>query len=151
MIFQRKEQDSKMTHITCEQTLPSGIKWTKQRKDVYHVLIEAREPLSAQEIYNRILKKDACTGYAVSTIYRILSALEEKDLVLKSTLMGEDTALYEWNKGVHQHYAICLNCHKMIPVQTCPMEHLHFPVKEEEFEVTGHRMEIYGYCKDCKK
>ena len=140
-----------MTHDTCEKVLPSGIKWTKQRKDVYHVLTAAKEPLSAQEIYNRILRQDAHTGYAVSTIYRILSALEEKNLVLKSKLMDADTALYEWNKGEHQHYAICLNCHKKIPLKSCPMEHLHLPVNEVEFEVTGHRMEIYGYCKDCRK
>lgn len=36
-----------------DETYPSGIKWTKQRKDVYHILIETGEPLSAQEIYNQ--------------------------------------------------------------------------------------------------
>ncbi len=34
-----------------EQQYPQGIKWTKQRKCVYQVLSEAREPLSAQQIY----------------------------------------------------------------------------------------------------
>lgn len=138
-----------MNRTTCEKIYPSGIKWTKQRKDVYHILLEAKEPLSAQEIYNRILQQDEKTNYAVSTIYRILTAFEEKNMVLKSTLMGEDMALYEWNKGEHLHYAICLNCHKKIPLHSCPMEHHHMSVEDAEFTVTGHRVEVYGYCKDC--
>lgn len=140
-----------MNHTTGEKVYPSGIKWTKQRKDVYHILVEATEPLSAQEIYNRILKQDVKTNYAVSTIYRILTAFEEKEMVLKSTLMGEDTAVYEWNRGEHHHYAICLNCHKKIPLKKCPMEHQHMSVKDEDFTVTGHRIEVYGYCKDCNE
>ena len=138
-----------MNHTTCENVYPSGIKWTKQRKDVYHILLEEAKPLSAQEIYTRILRQNNETNYAVSTIYRILTAFEEKGMVLKSTLMGEDVAVYEWNKGEHQHYAICLNCHKRIPLKTCPMEHQHMHVKDEDFTVTGHKVEVYGYCKDC--
>ncbi len=128
------------------ESYPSGIKWTKQRKDVYHILIETGEPLSAQEIYNRILQRGQ-TGYAVSTIYRILTAFEEKNMVLKSTLIGEDTALYMWNRGEHLHYAICLNCRKRIPLKVCPMKHVK--IEEEAFTVTGHRVEIYGYCNGC--
>ena len=133
-----------------ETTYPSGIKWTKQRKDVYHILFDAAEPLSAQEIYNRFLKKNEQEGCAVSTIYRILLAFIEKNMVIKSTLMGADTALYEWNRGGHQHYAICMNCHKKIPLKNCPFEHLHETVENGEFLVTGHRVELYGYCKECQ-
>ena len=129
---------------------PAGIKWTKQRKDVYHVLLEATEPLSAVQIYNRILKTEAEVSYAVSTIYRILAAFEEKGFVEKSTFMGDGTVMYEWNKGGHTHYAICLTCHKKMPLHACPFEHMHMDADAEDFTVTGHKIEIYGYCKDCK-
>lgn len=134
-----------------EKTIyPAGIKWTKQRKDVYHVLLKATEPLSAVQIYNRILKNEAEVSYAVSTIYRILAAFEEKGFVEKSTFMGDGTVMYEWNKGGHTHYAICLACHKKMPLQACPFEHMHLGANAEDFTVTGHKIEIYGYCKDCK-
>lgn len=138
-----------MNHIICDKTYPTGIKWTKQRKDVYHILKEANKPLSVHEIYNRIIKENENTSYAVSTIYRILTAFEGNGFVIKSTMVGEDMAVYELNKGDHLHYAICLNCHKRIPLKACPMEHNHMSVKEEEFKVTGHKVEVYGYCKDC--
>lgn len=131
-----------------------GIKKTKQREEVFHILINATEPLSAQEIYQRLLtSSDEHTNYAVSTIYRILSAFEEKELVIKSSVPNGETALYEWNRG-HKHYAICLSCHKHIPLSRCPFEHANLekiPLEDtgDGFTITGHRVELYGYCKDC--
>ena len=44
-----------MEHV-CESKLayPPGLKWTKQRKDVYHVLLGASGPLSPAQIYQQI-------------------------------------------------------------------------------------------------
>lgn len=136
-----------------EQTkeYPQGIKWTKQRKDVYEVLLQAKEPLSAVQIYNQIEKTENSGNYAISTIYRILTAFEEKDMVTKTNWMGEGTIVYELNKGEHTHYAVCLNCHKHIPLHACPFEHLHFPETEGDFKITGHKLELYGYCKECNR
>ncbi len=129
---------------------PAGIKWTKQRKAVYEVLSASEEPLSAVQIYNLILQSSSEGGYAVSTIYRILTAFEEKGYVEKSTFMGEDTVMYEWKRNGHTHYAVCLGCHKKMPLQACPFEHLHLAAESDEFLVTGHKLELYGYCKNCK-
>ena len=134
-----------------ENIWPEGIKKTKQREDVFRVLIEAKEPLSAIEIYNRIQQKSGQINYAISTIYRSLAVFEEKGLVEKSTLMGEDTAVYEWHHGDHKHYAICLKCHKLVPLAKCPFEHVKLDTSDENFTVTSHKLEIYGYCKKCKE
>lgn len=126
---------------------PTGIKWTKQRKSVYDILVHAEEPLSVQDIYSRIIQKES--GYAVSTIYRILSAFEEKGMVMRSAWLGEDTALFEWNKGEHTHYATCLGCHKRIALPYCPLEQTIIAACDGDFTVTDHKLELYGYCKDC--
>lgn len=156
---------------------PKNIKWTKQRKCVYQVLSEAAEPLSAHQIYNLVLKETSEESYALSTIYRILAAFEENGLVNSTTWMGDDTVVYELERGEHRHYAVCLECHKRIPLQTCPFalaqmtgethgehhqghseehhhdDHDHNHGKQDEalreFTVTGHKIELYGYCKDC--
>ncbi|MBQ6888933.1 MAG: transcriptional repressor [Lachnospiraceae bacterium] len=130
---------------------PEGIKKTKQREDVFRVLVEAKEPLSAIEIYNRIQQQNGQINYAISTIYRSLAVFEEKGLVEKSTLMGEDTAVYEWQHGKHKHYAICLKCHKLVPLAKCPFEHVKLDTSDEDFTVTSHKLEIYGYCNKCKE
>lgn len=130
---------------------PAGIKWTKQRREVYQVLLAAKEPLSPVQIYQQILQQGEATGCAVSTVYRILSAFEEAGFVEKSTFMGEDTVTYEWKRAEHTHYAVCLVCHKKVALQACPFAHMHMDTDAGNFVVTGHKLELYGYCKDCEK
>ncbi len=128
----------------------AGIKKTRQREAVYQILAAAKEPLSAHEIYHRVEKDNQEDNYAISTIYRALAVFEEKGLVVKSTLMGDDTAVYAWNQGAHKHYAICLKCHKLVPLASCPFEHMEMNTNEEDFQITGHKIELYGYCRKCK-
>lgn len=128
---------------------PGGIKWTRQRKRVYEVLQEHHEPLSAVQIY-QLVEQDNEEIYAISTIYRILATFEEKGLVTKSSFMDDGQVVYELNRGEHTHYAVCLECHKRIPLESCPFAHLHIEGETGDFLVTGHKLELYGYCKDCK-
>lgn len=156
-------------HLTCNQGVrkadlpgqdnryPQGIKWTKQRKDVYEVLMQATEPLSAVQIYNLIEKTDDAGNYAISTIYRILTAFEEKNIVSKTSWMGDGTFVYELNKGGHTHYAVCMSCHKRIALHACPFEQIRLNtcedaqgLEQDGFVVTGHKLELYGYCSQCR-
>lgn len=132
-----------------ELQYPKGIKWTKQRKAVYQVLSRAKEPMSAVQIYHG-LDKEEQEAYAVSTVYRILATFEENGFVSKTTWMGDGTVVYELNRGEHTHYAVCLECHKRIALQACPFAHAHLEQETEDFTVTGHKLELYGYCKECK-
>ena len=133
-----------MEEHKCEHndiSYPKGLKWTKQRKCVYQVLEEATEPLSAVQIYNRIEKEHEGSDYAVSKIYRILATFEEHGMVEKTTFMGDGTVVYELNRGEHTHYAVCLECHKRIPLPSCPFAHVHLEQDTGDFTVTGHKLE----------
>lgn len=126
---------------------PAGVKKTKQRECVLALLERAEKPLSAMEIYSQVDK----TGVSVwlSTVYRILELFVQKNLVLKTTVMDNEMALYEINRYQHKHYAICMLCHKIIPMEDCPVGSLIPKLTEESFHVVGHKLEIYGYCKEC--
>ena len=76
-----------------EYQWPVGIKRTRQREDVFRVLTEAEEPLTAMEIFRRVIANTQDSNYAISTIYRSLAVFEENHLVEKTTLMGEDMAV----------------------------------------------------------
>lgn len=127
--------------------LPSGIKKTKQREEIYRILEEAEKPLTAIEIYEKI----EGGRYAISTVYRVLQTFEEAKVIHKSTLLGEETAVYELDRGGHNHYAICLACHKTVPLAFCPFEHMTMQSEVDGFTITNHKIELYGYCKDCEK
>lgn len=130
---------------------PGKIKWTKQRKEVYHILLAAKEPMSATQIYGRLLQDKTETVHAISTVYRILSTFEEQGFVEAGTFPGDGTTRYEWKRDGHRHYAVCLKCHKRVALHACPFEHLSLEADAEDFVVTGHKLELYGYCKDCEE
>lgn len=135
---------------------PEGLKWTKQRKAVYRVLWEAETPLTAIQIYNRMEGEEG-GEYAVSTVYRILAALEEKGLVQKEAWIeermegGHSAITYELKRESHTHYAVCLECRRRIPLKNCPFAHMRMGKETEDFTVTNHKLELYGYCRECKE
>lgn len=129
---------------------PEGMKWTRQRKAVYRVLFEASEPMSAAHIYNLVEQNAQGEEYALSTIYRILAAFEEKGIIEKEADMKDGSIFYELHREGHTHYAVCLECHRRIPLHKCPFAHMQLESDAENFTITNHKLEIYGYCKDCR-
>lgn len=127
---------------------PDGLKKTKQRQCVLSVLENAEVPLSAVDIYNKI--ESSGSSVWLSTIYRILDLFVKKDLVIKNTVLDNEMSVYELNKYQHKHYAICLGCKKVIPMKNCPMDMFVPNLEDKEFKIMGHKIELYGYCKDCK-
>ncbi len=127
------------------------LKKTKQRELIRQILSGSGEPMCAAEIYQRMLGFEGGKEYAISTVYRTLQTFEEKGLVHHTSLPDSDTAYYEWNEGIHRHYAICLSCHKRIPLKECPFHTLQLEEEKEGFQVTGHKVEVYGYCSKCQK
>ena len=129
--------------------LPAGIKKTKQRKCVYSVLEASTSPLNAHEIYRQLQSEDESVW--LSTVYRILDYFVNEGLVVKTTVMDSIMAYYELNRNKHRHYAVCVNCRKVIELVNCPMEKFVPEIAESDFRILGHKVEISGYCKDCDK
>jgi Fur family ferric uptake transcriptional regulator len=134
-----------------EQALwPEGVKRTKQRESVFAVLQSAEKPLSAMQICAAIEKLEGDASAWLSTVYRVLELFVKKDFVIKTSLMNSDMALYELNWSQHKHYAVCVSCQKMIALEDCPLEHYVPRLEGGAFQVTGHRLEVFGLCKACK-
>ena len=149
-VLEQKSEKKLQLQALEEMQYPQGLKWTKQRKSVYRVLWSAKEPLNVVQIYNLASKATTGEEYALSTIYRILAAFEEKGLVEKTTWMGDGTVVYTLNRGEHTHYAVCLDCGRRIPLPECPFAHMHLEREAGDFTVTGHKLELYGYCGECR-
>lgn len=126
---------------------PEGVKRTRQREGVLRVLEHAEKPLSAMEICSRI---DGGAAW-LSTVYRILETFEAKGVIHKISVLNSDMAAYELAQSQHRHYAICLGCHKIVSMEECPVEKLAPRIGESGFHVTGHNLEIYGYCSTCDR
>ncbi|MDR2088945.1 MAG: transcriptional repressor [Clostridiales Family XIII bacterium] len=123
------------------------MKRTKQREAVLAVLERAEGPLRAAEIRARTGEDGA--PVRLSTVYRILEIIVKKGMAVKLSILGGETAVYELNRFRHRHYAVCVRCRKIVSMDNCPMERFIPKLEDGDFRVTGHNLEIYGYCKDC--
>lgn len=128
---------------------PDGLKKTKQREEVLYILKKADRPISALDIHLSLTSGGSKVW--LSTVYRILETFEQLNIVVKAAVLDNETTLYELNSHEHKHYAVCLSCHNVSPICDCPLESLSDKIEVENFQVTGHKLEIYGYCKDCSK
>lgn len=129
-----------MTRVNINEILSkSGLKCTKQRISVMKTLSETSAPLTAEDIFEK------SEDISISTVYRIVEKLCEKGIVSKKTIQDSDRFYYELVGARHRHYAICLGCGEMKSVSICPMR----APDVNGFTVTGHKLEIYGYCAKC--
>ena len=125
-----------------------GVKSTKHRNSILEILEQAEMPLTVEEIF--LVLKEKNTSIWLSTVYRTLEILTSKELVVKSTSMGDDKARFEMNHHEHRHHVVCVGCHKMISFLDCPVDEIQKALKDKiNFDVTGHKLEIYGYCQEC--
>lgn len=125
-----------------------GLKSTKHRKAILFFLEQAEQPLTAEELYVEL--KEKSDSINLSTVYRTLDLFVSKELVNKLTL-EDGKARYELNQCEHRHHLFCVCCHKVIAIEDCPMGELQEMLKQKmDFDVTGHKLEIYGYCRNCR-
>ena len=124
------------------------LKRTKARIMILKVL-EKSLPLTAGEVYELVRGKD--TRLSLSTVYRNCEALAEKGLLYRSTTMSDGLTRYEYAHDTPVHYAICLSCHRIFPVDV-DLEKGYRQHMDEEygFEVAEPKVEIYGYCRECQ-
>lgn len=131
-----------------ETMWPRGVKRTRQRVQVLEAMTGAGVPLTVPDL-SALLERRG-TPIPVSTIYRILDTFAEHGMAMKTQIEESGMAVYEPQCEGHRHYAVCVLCHRVIPMQNCPMESFLPRLTEEGFHVLGHRLQMYGYCAQCR-
>ena len=78
-----------------------GLRMTKQRKQVYRVLMEYRDHPTASEVYDRV--KKSTPGISLATVYNCLEALVEHKAV-KQVNFERESSRYCPNLSEHGHF-----------------------------------------------
>lgn len=128
---------------------PANIKRTKQREIIWNILKKNAKPMTAAEIAAQAGKEN--NPLWMSTIYRTLDFFLKKKFITKTTSAIHDMSLYELSSNAHHHYAVCTICHKVIPIENCPIRETPTELSAKDFAITGHNFEIYGICHDCQQ
>ncbi|MBU2700310.1 Fur family ferric uptake transcriptional regulator [Sporomusaceae bacterium BoRhaA] len=127
-----------------------GMKSTKQRNLIFNILNQARNIMTAEDIYLELRKANYLVN--LSTVYRILDIFVDKGIALKSILPEDNKCVFELNRFEHKHHLICLKCKKIISIDKCPLTEFERHIEQQtNFNITNHKLEMYGYCNNCKE
>jgi Fur family transcriptional regulator, zinc uptake regulator len=124
----------------------NGFKYTDKRESMIHIFQKHIRYLTAKEILDYM--QEDYPGISFDTIYRNLSIFERLGIIEATEWQGERRFRISCSdEDKHHHHLICTECGKTLMLHICPMNAILG--EPENFEITGHKFEIYGKCADC--
>lgn len=125
-----------------ERCKAAGQRLTGPRRIIAGVLSEARDHPDVAEIHRRVTAIDP--RISLSTVYRTLKLFAEQGLVEQHSFAGGRVRVEPADEQHHDHL-IDIDSGAVIEFQSEEIERLQALVARElGFELTGHRLELYG-------
>ena len=129
-----------------------GLRLTSQRRLIFSILESADTHLNAKQLLEEARKADP--GIDQVTIYRNLAVLKRLGVVDELDLLhlqGDEHYYEARQTRAHSHVA-CLDCGKVFEFYTPAMKRMQQELHREcGFTVSFSRIEIGGYCAECRK
>ena len=119
-----------------------GIKLTHQRRIIAKVLSKSEDHPDANLVYKRSSKIDS--KISMATVYRTMKIFEDTNIVVVRDF-GDGRSRYEIFSNKHHDHLIDTESGAVIEFVNEEIEKLqHKVAKELGYELTGHRLELYG-------
>jgi Fur family ferric uptake transcriptional regulator len=132
-------------------------RWTVPREEIFNLLIQSQQHLSAKDLYAMLNPSNPAIG--LTTVYRTLDLLDRAGLVRKVNT-GDGQVRFEYLRGHdsdHHHHLICTGCGKILNYRDFEKEELDLVRKTEDilagkygFLIREHNIEFLGLCPDCR-
>ena len=126
-----------------------GYRLTKQRLAILKVLRGTDTHPDADWVYREV--KKVLPHVSLGTIYRSLEVLKDAGLI--ASLEVGPRRRYDGNTSEHQHI-LCTGCGRVVDIHLPPSlldELERQAASEADFTITGHRVEFYGLCPQCRR
>ena len=133
-----------------EQLRQANLKVTTARLKILHILEQEDDGhLTAEDLHRLLHQQGEDIGLA--TVYRALTRFVEAGLVDKHTF-DDDSSVYELASEEHHDHMVCISCGAVIEFFDDVIEQRQLAIaKKNHFELTDHRLVIYGKCQHCAK
>lgn len=123
----------------------NNLKSTRQRLLILNVIKQLDIDATLKNIVEQT-KKDLDK----STVYRIIDLFIEKGIIIKFVNYNEE--VYYSLKESHNHYFVCVKCHKKELIKSCPIKEIECLYEDEKgYKILNHTVLINGICKNCQK
>ena len=119
-----------------------GIKLTDQRRVIAKVLSKSDDHPDANLVFKRSSKIDS--NISIATVYRTMKLFEDTNIVVVRDF-GDGRSRYEIYSNEHHDHLIDTDSGEVIEFVNDEIEELqHKVAKKLGYELTGHRLELYG-------
>jgi Fur family transcriptional regulator, ferric uptake regulator len=126
----------------------SGLRPTPQRVAIIEALEGKDRPVTAQALHDQVREQG---GPGLATVYRTLRALADTGTA-ETFDAGEGEVAYKLCQVEHHHHLICERCGQVTTIPSCEVEDWASAVgRRRGFAVTGHRADVYGLCRSCRR
>lgn len=120
---------------------------TKQRRIILEELKKVSSHPSADEIFHLVRMK--IPNISFGTVYRNLRFLKKQGFLMELDY-GKTFSRFDGNPQNHYHFK-CIQCGKIFDVKEPVNRSLDRRISQEMgFQVSCHRLEFYGKCKECQ-
>jgi Fur family transcriptional regulator, ferric uptake regulator len=132
-----------------QQLKKAGLKITLPRLKVLQILEQSSiRHLSAEDIYRALV--DMGEEVSLATVYRVLTQFEAAGLLYRHHF-EEGHSVFELSEGEHHDHLICVKCRKVLEFVDEIIETRQAMIaKRENFKMTSHALNIYGWCSACQ-
>ena len=126
----------------------NNIRNTKNRDKIISILKSHSLPLKLEEIHKLVTVSLPQTAF--STVFRIVSKLEESERVIRVD-WRERGSHFEWADRPHHHHIVCQVCGKAADITSEVLDIDEKKVKSQTgFKVKEHFFELEGICEGCQ-
>lgn len=135
-----------------EYLATKGMRLTQERQIIVEEVFASHEHFDADLLIDRLSSRESNRRVSRSTVYRALSSLEEAGLIRK-VARADDREIFELDYGYPQHdHLICQECGKLIEFHNEAVSKILDEIAlQHGFHNTGHRLEVYGTCAECRQ
>jgi len=124
------------------------IRKSKQKEAILRVLRSTTSHPTAEWVYERV--KQEIPGLSLGTVYRNLKLLKENGNIMELGFTGEQ-GRFDGNTQHHDHFR-CEKCGRVFDLDDLVEASIEEKVARKlGARVTGHRLEITGICRECRK
>lgn len=135
---------------TAETLRAAGLRMTKKRLGIIQALLEAKSPLSLQDIQSRVEAHSSLRpDYA--TVFRTVAAMEKLGLVHKVSLQRSCTYYEISDPRKHYDHLVCRRCGQVVLIDIpCPIGEAEKTIAlQYGFRELSHSLEFFGLCSTC--
>jgi Fur family peroxide stress response transcriptional regulator len=126
----------------------SGFRITPQRRAVMQILVDNKEHLDTDEIFNRVRKEYPKVGLA--TVYKTIAMLKGIGEITELKFNNQNRRYESSGSAPHSHL-VCTKCNGIFDFNNDALGNITSDIMEETgFNISNYRLDFFGVCHDCQ-